>query len=249
MLRRLFLTLLCFVAALTWQAPASLADRLVRDFSKGSLALIGAEGSLWSGSAMLAAPDQSSGRFMPFMQVRWAWHPSFLLRGELHWQFESGGYRPGVIAITPSGPKIEMLKVGMPARYALERIPHAIGRAGWRGDMLLFVQRWQCSWRARCSGDANLQWFGAGSDLFPLRQFGDYQLNVHSQEDVMDLQLATMRGEIHIEAGGKFQMPQHFELAGVITGDPAFVGRLPNIAGGLVTPDGSPGRMKFSFRQ
>lgn len=245
---RVFFLLCCTVLAIVWNAPATLADTLVRRLSDANLALLSAEGSLWTGTALLAAPDAASGRFVPFMEVRWTWHPAALLRGRLDWGFESGGNAPGSISIGFGGPQVEMLKIGMPARYAMERIPHAIGKAGWRGDILLFVQRWQCGWRGNCTGDANLQWSGAGSDLFPHRRFGDYQFIVQARDGVMALQLTTLRGEIQIDARGQFQPPQRLELAGTIIGDPAFVGRLPSIAGGFVTPDGAPGRMKFALR-
>lgn len=249
MLRRVVLAILCFLCAIAWQTPASLADSLLQHVTKGSAALVGVEGSLWSGSAMLAVPDPATGRFVPFMPIRWDWQPSFLLRGELRWQFSSSGNEPGAIAAGLRGASLEMLRISMPARYAMERIPNAVGRAGWRGDILLFVQRWQCNWQRRCDGDANLQWFGAGSDLFPLRQFGDYQLNVRAQDGVMALQLATTRGEIQIQANGQMELPAHVELTGTISGDPTFVGRLPNIAGNIVSPDGAPGRMRFSIHQ
>ncbi|MEN9489912.1 MAG: type secretion system protein [Pseudomonadota bacterium] len=245
---RVIFLLCCTALSIAWNAPATLADTLVRKLSDSNLALLSAEGSLWSGTALLAAPDKTSGRFVPFMEVKWTWHPSFLLRGELHWAFESGGNSPGSIGLGFGGPKVEMLKIGMPARYAMERIPHAIGKIGWRGDIQLFVQRWHCGWQGKCSGDANLQWSGAGSDLFPQRRFGDYQFNVQARDGLMDLQLTTLRGDIQIDARGTFQAPQRLELAGTISGDPAFVGRLPSIAGGFVTPDGAPGRMKFSVR-
>jgi len=244
---RLSFLCLCFFASVAWQAPASLADSLLRYASKGSVALLGADGSLWSGNAMLAVPDPSTGRFVPFMPIRWHWQSAFILRGQLRWQFSAGTSEPGNIALTLKGANLEMLRINMPARYALERIPSAIGRAGWRGDMLLAVQRWQCNWQMKCTGDANLQWFSAGSDLFPLRQFGNYQLNVHAQDGTMDLLINTLSGDISIQAAGKFKPPQHFQLTGTITGDPSFVGRLPNIAGNTVTPDGAPGRMKFAI--
>ncbi|MBK9220228.1 MAG: type II secretion system protein N [Uliginosibacterium sp.] len=209
---RVIFLLCCTALSIAWNAPATLADTLVRKLSDSNLALLSAEGSLWSGTALLAAPDKTSGRFVPFMEVKWTWHPSFLLRGELHWAFESGGNSPGSIGLGFGGPKVEMLKIGMPARYAMERIPHAIGKIGWRGDIQLFVQRWHCGWQGKCSGDT------------------------------------TLRGDIQIDARGTFQAPQRLELAGTISGDPAFVGRLPSIAGGFVTPDGAPGRMKFSVR-
>lgn len=248
MARRFLLALLGLLAAIIWQTPASVADALVRQASGGTLALIEPEGSLWSGTGLLAAPAQANGRLVPFIQVKWAWRPAQLLRGELYWLFESGGNRPGILAVGLAGPRVEMLRIVLPARYAMEQIPHAVGRAGWRGDLTLFVQNWKCGWRLHCQGNANLQWFGAGSDLFPLRRFGDYQFNVHAHDDVMDLELATQQGDIQVNAKGTLRGLKHMELAGTISGDPTFVGRLPNIAGGVVTPDGSPGRMKFSIR-
>jgi len=249
MLRRSVLFLACFLVAVAWQAPATWADVFIQRLSMGSMALVGAEGSLWSGTGTLAVPEPSTGRFTPFMQVRWAWQPAWLLRGQFRWQFSSGGAAPAAIALTPRGAEIELLQITMPARYALERIPHAIGHAGWRGDLTLFVQRWQCNWRSVCTGDVNLQWFGVASDLFPMRQFGDYQLNIHAQDGNMDLQLATLRGAIQLQAQGKIQAGGHVDLAGNIQGEPAFVDRLPNIAGKLVTPDGQPGHLKFAIHQ
>lgn len=247
MLRKFCLLILFFLTALIWRTPAAWADRFIQKASLGSVALVATEGSLWAGSGTLAVPEKATGRFTPVMPVRWSWQPAWLLHGQFRWTFSSSGASPAVLALSIHGLEINMLQITTPARSALERIPHAIGHAGWRGDLSVFIQHWQCNWRGRCSGDANLQWFGVASDLFPGRTFGDYQLNAHAVDGNMDLQLATLNGEIKLQGQGQIENNQHISMHGTIQGDPVFVGRLPNIAGKLVTPDGPPGHLRFDF--
>jgi len=249
MLKRALLALFCLLFAIAWQAPASLANSILYDLSKGDVALLNTQGSLWSGTGMLAVPDPATNRLTPFIRVQWSWQASYLLQGQLRWQFAIGGQAPGAVTLSLRGPSLEMLRISLPARYALERMPNAVGRAGWHGDVSLFVQNWQCNWKGLCKGDADLQWLGVGSDLFPDRKFGDYQLNAHAQDGFIDLQLTTIRGEIQIQANGKLEPPEHFEFSGNISGDPSFVGRLPDISGNVVVPDGAPGHMRFSVKR
>ena len=249
MLRKSVFAILAFLLALAWQAPASLADSLLRQLSRDNFALLGAEGGLWSGAGRLAVPDPASGRFVPVMQLRWRWQAAYLLRGQLRWQLTPEGKPPAALAVGFHGPLIEKLELGMPARYALERIPNAFGRAGWHGDLVLSMQDWRCDWQGKCSGEAGLTWLGAASDLFPQRRFGDYDFRAHARQGLTRFELTTLAGEIQLQATGKIAPTWQIEVEGHIVGDPAFVGRLPNIAGRLVTPDGAPGRLRFAFRQ
>ena len=247
MLKKAALAFLFFLLSLAWQAPASLADSLLRRFGQGNFALLGPEGSLWSGSALLAVPDPESARFVPIMHVAWRWQAISLLRGRLAWTLNLEARPPAEISIGLGGPSLRKLEIKLPARYALERIPNAFGRAGWHGDLSLSAPDWHCNWRGDCSGEAKLNWTGVASDLFPRRRFGDYEFAVEAKEGLIGFELKTLAGEIQLQAKGKLEPTGRFQAEGQIQGDPDFVGRLPNISGKLFRPEGPPGRLVFSI--
>ncbi len=246
MLKQGLLFLALLVAAILVRAPATVWDESLRRLSHDQLALIDAQGSLWHGEARLAVRDPEDGARIPLTPIRWRWQPLDLLRARVSWSMSVAGLPAFALSASPMGVAANSVAIQLPVRAVLDQIPNTLARAGWRGDFSLNIERWQCNWRRLCNGHAELFWRGAASDLFPGRQFGNYHLAVEGQGADIQLRLDTLNGEVLLNGSGRIS-PQEVQLQGTVEGDPAFVGRLPAVAGRWVQRSATPGKMLLNF--
>lgn len=246
MWRHVLLFLFLLLGAILIQAPATVWNSWIQGASDGKLALLDARGSLWHGAAQVAIRDSESGEQRPLTPVSWQWRPLDLVRARVVWSFSVAGLPPFTLAASPGGVAANSVSLQLPVGAVLSQVPNAVAQAGWHGDFSLSSDQWQCSWRGSCGGHAELFWRGAASDLFPNRNFGNYRLVVDGADNVMKLKLDTLSGEIVLNATGEVS-PRGAALQGSVEGDPAFVGRLPDIANRWVQRTNQPGRMLFNF--
>jgi general secretion pathway protein N len=241
----LFLALL--VSSLLIQAPAAVWDGWLQRTSNGRLALLDANGSVWHGHARLSVRDAASGERIPVTPVSWQWRPMDFLRGRVGWAFSIAGLPPFTLAASPLGVSANSVAVQLPVREALDQIPNTVARSGWHGDFSLNADHWRCSWRDICEGHAEVFWRGAASDLFPNRPLGNYRLVIEGVAGNTGLKLDTLSGDVRLTANGQISTDGATQLQGSVEGDPAFVGRLPDVASRWVQRTGDPGRILFNF--
>lgn len=240
-MKRWLLAALLFPVCLVWRLPASLADQWLAWFSEGAVRLADAEGTVWAGRGDLMVVDPARRAWQPWLAVAWRVDWGALWRGRLGWDWSSGGQRLARAEVSPAGVSVEALRLGGPARFFAERIPHSLGRAGWRGDLALDAPGWQCDWSGRCTGKAELRWLGAASDLLRDRDLGDYRVVVTADEGVMRLEWRTLRGDVRVEGDGRWAIDARPDLRVTISGDPALLQHLPGVAGRWATPGARPG--------
>lgn len=246
MIRRAAVFLLLLALSILVRAPSWLIDAAIAHATSGEIRLALIEGTLWNGQGTLTAVDPVSLRAQPWVTLQWRWLPAQLLRGEAAWQLSADGRPAGEIAAGARGWRADGLALTAPARFAMERMPHAFGRLGWRGDVQVDTTQWRCSWRQRCEGRAGLRWSGAAVDVLRGRPLGDYQIDARAEGPRINLTWATLRGETRIDAQGYVEAP-HWQFGGSVKGDPAFLQRLPAVAGKLVQPTGRPGEFSFNL--
>ncbi|GAA5159831.1 type II secretion system protein N [Viridibacterium curvum] len=237
----------CFLLFLLIRAPASVWNSVLQAQSNQRLTLLDTEGSIWRGTARLAVRDPESGLRIPLTPVSWSWRPVELIRARIDWAFSVAGLPPFSLAAAPGGLNVTNLAIQLPVREVLDQIPNTVARSGWRGDFALNMDRLHCSWGMRCEGRTELFWRGAASDLFPNRNFGNYHLVVEARADITELKLETLNGDVRLSADGSIKPGGVLQLQGTVEGEPAFVGRLPDVAGRWVQPTVTPGKLLFSF--
>lgn len=248
MLRAALAFLAFFFVSLAIQAPATLLDGWVQGVTARNLAIADVEGSLWHGSGRIAVRNPETGLRTPLTPVSWAWRPLDLLHLRVSWSFSVAGLPPFTLAASPSGALADGVAIQLPIHDVLEQIPNTVAAAGWRGDLSVDIERWQCSWVAHCTGRADIFWRGATSDLFPGRALGNYHLLAEGRGDIIGLQLETLgQAEIQLVAQGQIPRQGGASLQGSVEGDPTFVGRLPDVAGRWVQKTDNPGKMLFNF--
>ncbi|MDD3354605.1 type II secretion system protein N [Zoogloea sp.] len=229
------------------KAPASLIDGLLAHATQGGLRLQQAEGSLWQGRGILASREAEGRSLLPWMPLAWDFDTATLTRGALGWRFSSSGTSIGQIEGGFGGLRIADLRLHAPAGAVLSPIPHPAARAGWMGDLSITAPRWECGRDGHCQGSAQLLWRGARSALFPGRSFGDYQLQMDARGQTLHYTLQTLTGDIRLEGSGEAPFRGSPRFSGRIQGDPAFLARLPAIAGGAARPAGAPGQFELHW--
>ena len=238
---RFLFVVLFFAICLTARVPGSVADAALDQTSDGALRLAEVEGSLWRGSGALMVIDPVTQRWQVWLNLDWDTDFSRLWRGAIGWHFGSGGGPLADIEIGPTGIRLAKLQLRGPARFYLERIPNALGRAGWQGDVALDSSGWQCSWSLRCDGNAELRWYGASSDLLQKLRLGDYRVAIAGRGGDIVAHVDTLSGEISVDGDGRWSPGGTPSFNGTLRGDPVLLDRLPNIAGRWVRSGGEPG--------
>lgn len=235
-------------AAVVVRAPAWLVDAALDRATAGAVRLSAAEGTLWSGRGALIVIDPVTLRAQAWTSVAWRWQPMLLARGEAAWRLEADGRSAGEFAAGPAGWRADAVALSAPARFVMERVPHAFGRLGWRGDLQMETTQWHCSWAHRCEGRAALRWTRAASDVLRGRLLGDYQLEAQAQDGRIALQWQTLQGDTQITAQGSVTPSGPWSLQGDIRGDRALLQRLPAVAGRWVRQGATPGEFSFDLR-
>lgn len=230
------------------RAPASVWDSALRRASQDNFGLLDVQGSLWEGQAVLGALDAEAGVMRAVMPVAWKWHAAQLLRAQLKWDFSLAGSVPFGLQAGAQGFSLSTLRLSLPAQFVMARIPNTLARAGWQGDWLINLPALACDWQGRCDGSLSARWQGAASDLFPGRLLGNYRLDVGARQGVLDFRLGTEGGDVRVDGSGQLDAQRQYSFNGFITGDAAFVNRIPNVASQFVQRTDTPGRLRIALQ-
>ena len=247
MFARISLFLALLLISLVARAPAWLADTALSRATDGAVRLEAIEGTLWSGGGSLVVIDPVSRRAQPWTTLHWRWRPAQLLQLEASWSLALDNRPAGDIGASPRGWRADGLTLVAPARFLLERIPHAFGHLGWRGDVQFDTTQWRCNWKLACDGRFGLRWAGAAVDVLRGRPLGDYQLDARGEAGQLRFELATLAGDIRLNAQGNWTPGGPWHMGGTVQGDPEFLKRLPAVAGNWVSPTVSPGSYHFEI--
>lgn len=237
-IRRAALVAAGFLVLLAARFPASWASKAL---PPASFLLADTEGTLWSGKGVLWIKDDTARTGRPLAPVSWHFEPSGLLHLELRWRLQSGDTSIATLYLGANKLGVRQLQTNLPASLAATLSSGPVARFGWRGDIAISAPNWECNWQGQqCTGSATLLWQGAATDLLPIREFGDYQLAANAQGGNIGMQWHTLRGEI--QTRGQAQLSGNdVQLNGTISGNPEWLGKLPNIAQGWVQAGQKPG--------
>ena len=232
--------------ALLARAPATLLDAQLYEATGARLHLALAQGTIWAGQGRLLVADEQGG-WQPWQSL--SWHVEALppWQGPLAIRLVVDGRPEAQVVISWRGVAISGLTLRGSATTVTGLLPDMAGRVGWRGDLALTVPEWRCDWSWRCTGQAGLDWLGAGNDLFPGRRLGDYRLTATGGDDV-SLAWTTLAGDIRIAGDGHWRPGTRPAFSGTVSGDAAFLERLPSVAGQWVSRGDGPGKWRVDIR-
>lgn len=238
---KFFLFVLACLVLIVVNAPASLVDLALARLSQDSVRLGGSEGTLWHGRGILVVRVTGGLNVQPRLPLAWHFKPVGLLGGELVWATEPGSGVRGELALAPGGVRLRDFALQAPAGVIASILPVTAAHLGWGGDIDLLAPDWRCSPALACEGNLRLQWRGGTTALLPGVALGDYEIRARGNGARVDVEVLTLAGDIRVSGTGSIgpALPPNFR--GSIASPPEVLKLLPNIAGGAVIAQATPG--------
>lgn len=238
---KLALFILVVLVLVVINAPASLLDFGLLTVSGNVLRLSDSQGSLWHGRGVLVARDANGRDALPLMPLAWRFKPLALLHGELLWASAPGSGLRGEWAFDRAGFRLRDIAAQAPAAIVFPIFSQTLTHVGWSGDLAMQASDWRCRMESSCEGVVLLQWRNASSALLPGQRLGDYEIRLNGDGKRLRIEVQTLKGEIRLSGKGTLAGQGLTSFDGRIDGAPAILNMLPNIAAGLLEPEGTAG--------
>jgi general secretion pathway protein N len=199
---------LCIVTIVVWNAPANWLAIYLASKTQGVVVLADADGTIWSGSAVLALGSPASASSTGTDQ-------RLALPGRVTWTLEIAHALAPVLHLTHDGVLLQPLAV----RYADGGLAFDAGKAIMPASVLQLTGaplntlrpegRCELSWNAlqidregRPIGDGTLRIGGFALALSPVRPLGDYLVTWRGDAGGLTWQLATEHGPLELQGNG-----------------------------------------------
>lgn len=227
--------------------PARVIDQLIIDQTNNGLRLHSPTGTIWNGSGELAYRSNNELSETPFLPVRWSFDFSAIMQLKLEWRLDSYGKKIGTAAIDMRGIEIKHLDVQLPVNALLFPTDQPLSSLGLNGDLNIEATSWRCNLNNVCLGSANIKWESASSSLFPGRKFGNYNLTASANDDGININIKTSKGEVNAQGIGKINYTGATTFNGTVRGDEDFLKRLPAVAKDHAQPSATPGEYLINY--
>lgn len=184
--------------------------------SQWPLAIVDAEGTVWSGTAGLALGPESNRRRLPDPIT---WHWSFSQGPRLHIQHAwLGG--PLMLAFAPRGVTVSSQTMSLPAQ-ALATLDPRLAAIGPQGQLRLSWPAQRLTHTAPVDGARllDVQWLDAASALSPLRPLGQYTLNLTADKAAVRMLLSTQKGPLVLQGTGRLDQTNGLNFEGSAQAD------------------------------
>lgn len=205
------------------------------------------EGTVWLGRGTLAA-RAADGSYIPHLPVSWRFSPGGLMRGQFVWQSGAASAFRGEVLVDTAGYALRDFAVKADAAWVFPLFPGTVAHAGWGGDLVIQGGDWRCSWNGRCRGASRVQWYGANSHLLAGRRLGDYEIGVAGEENRLAFEVLTLAGDFRVSGTGSLSGEKYLPaFNGRVSAPQVLLSMLPNVAAGIVVPDGQPGSLAVRY--
>ena len=194
------LALATYFLGLVAMAPASLVDAALQRATEGKLRLADARGTLWSGRGQLEVRDWLQ-RTGVARNLAWRILPLYFLRGQFHAEIVlDQAAKPFPVTISMTQIELADADINLPAA-ALGLGEPKLAPLGLTGDVLLHIGRLAVG-RTAFSGNATVQWRGAGSTYTRVSPLGDYELRIEGEGSTLRASLRTLQGPLQLDGQG-----------------------------------------------
>lgn len=200
LLAALFLLLL----AVLWRLPATWLDRGVQGISRGAIALVATQGTVWRGSGVLQAV-LPSGEVATLERVTWRFDASSLPQGVARLELRREADAKSVLEVRTGvgGWFLGSLDLRFPAGL-LGVFSATLGKLGLTGEVHVALRRLGRR-DGRLTGDGRLAWHAAGSSLARTRPLGDYRIDLAGKGDAFEYRLYTRDGPLELRGAGRWR--------------------------------------------
>jgi hypothetical protein len=241
--------LLFYTLFLVTTLPAHWLGELLARGTNGALRLQNTHGSLWQGSGLLTVHSGGGGRFST--PLHWEIHPLWLLTGRLRADVQTEGEHRlrarvaiGYRQLQLDAVEAELSAALIPALYPPAALIAPTGSLQLKAEQLSLDRR-------GLAGEARLTWLGAGGRLGGIGEVGDFLLVVNGQDGVATLRAETLRGELQLDAHGRWQPAGDgtLQLEGTLAAGSARAATLaPMLAMLNARPDGDRHSFRYNTR-
>lgn len=190
--------------------PATWLSSILEKQTAGRLSLGDAQGSIWHGSAVIAAAASTKDPVTPLLSGRFSWHLSpLLLLGRVNLQLENNAALLQPITLTGNWQQWQLSAGSM--RLPAERlvglgaplntiVPSGLMQLSW-GPLALVRRNRTIDMR----GWLKLEMHDMASRLSSIKPLGDYQLRLDWQGQQAQVALQTTRGPLLLSGTGVLQ--------------------------------------------
>jgi len=234
---------LCWIAA-NW--PAGWVDCWLAQASTGHLRLAGAEGSLWHGQAVLAAPSRNDD-LVGWLPLTWdvalkAGAPAGVelavdagISGKIALRLHLGGWR------------VSAQDFSLPLPLLVDVLSGSSDGAGWHGRFELAGGPMDCDWKRECHGGLEGRLQHLGVDWLPGTTAGSYRLHLEGQGNTLQFAVRSDEGMLRVDGHGERAGNGNFHLTGSLDGPPELIGQLPQLAPSYLRTGPRPGQITIAI--
>lgn len=203
-----------FAASAAMMVPAQWLGTVLDSATAGRIRIVGATGFPWSGRGdVIVRLDDGD---ITLRNTAWRWLPARLFVGDLAVELKfTGDPATGraVIARRATAIVVREADVAISAAALSEGVAKL---RGWQpGGTLNFRTQGLALKRHAIAGEAELTWQGAAAATAPL---GDYRFLVHAEgAGPAHLEIATLRGPLHLAGSGDFGPNEGLRVRGTAT--------------------------------
>ena len=197
---------MCVVVVVLWNAPAEWLAASIASRTGGVILLADADGTIWSGSAVLAfgAPGGSAvapARFALPGRITWTLETARMLAPVLHLKHDGVLREPIAVHYANGGLSIDPGTAVLPASL-LELIGPPLNTLRPEGRCIVHWQTLAIDGAGNAKGAGTLRVDGFALALSPVRPLGDYLVDWTSDAQGLTWQLATETGPLELVGNG-----------------------------------------------
>ena len=205
-----------YLAFLVASLPAAWMGVALERASGGKLVLGEPRGTAWKGQGALAL--LSLGGYRRLVDLQWRLNPLALVSGRLSFAIAGSAPEARVRANLDFGPGSvtwRNVEAAAPAGAFEQAIP-ALALAKPEGRVRVQADHLELG-KNSLRGAATVEWTGGGLPGLHTPRLGDYRLQITGNGDRADLRLATLRGDLRLNAQGEWRaaQPRALQMRGV----------------------------------
>jgi general secretion pathway protein N len=203
-----------FALSAALMVPAQWAAAALERSTDGRVRVSAASGSPWSGRGDLAIRVDGDSEVM-LRGTTWRLLPARLLTGDVAFELKFVGdtaIGSAVVARRATSLVVRDADVTVSAA-AIAASVHRLRGVQPAGTIKFRTQGLTLQGEG-FAGDAELTWQGAATSVAPL---GDYRLVLHAQGGHAQIEVATLRGPLHLAASGDFGPAEGLRIRGTAT--------------------------------
>lgn len=191
-----------YLTALVVTWPATWLDQNISAATAGTVRVVNASGTVWSGRGALEIRHQGKALGRPH-PLSWQFQPAALAQAALGFSILIDG-SPGPVPLRIGFTSMELreLSLSLPAS-TLALMADKLVALEPRGELLLRVENMVLGGK-NPETNMRIEWLRAASGMTDLAPLGDYRIQCQMRDGNVSVTMETMKGPLHLEGRGSW---------------------------------------------